>query len=212
MRPGKENAVTRLYATAGAVAIAALLGTTAYMIWQRQANDVFADCRAGNVAGGPIGGAFTLEDEAGRQVTDAEVFAKPALVYFGYASCTDICPLDNARNAEAADLLAQSGQDVTPVFISVDPGRDTPAVMAEYSANLGGKLRGLTGTPDQVKAAANAFGVYYKLPDNPEKDYKVDHTTMTYLMLPKTGFAEVFLRETSAREMADRTACFLKTS
>ncbi|MEO6299698.1 MAG: SCO family protein [Paracoccaceae bacterium] len=200
--------MTRLYATVGALAIAALLGWT----WASRAADPFADCRSGVVAGGHIGGPFTLTDESGKSVTDTQVFAKPALVYFGYTSCPDVCPLDNARNAQAAELLEKQGYDVTPIFISVDPARDTPAALAEYTDNFSAKLVGLTGTPEQVKTAAEAFKVYYKVPDNPGKDYEVDHTTMTYLMLPKTGFAEFFLRETTPEEMAERTGCFLKAS
>jgi protein SCO1/2 len=202
----------RLYASAGAVAIAALLGWTSYAIMAKRAADPFAACRSGAVAGGAIGGPFALTDESGKAVTDKDVLAKPALVYFGYASCPDVCPLDNARNAQAAELLAAQGYDVTPIFISVDPARDTPAAMAEYTDNFSDRLLGLTGTPDQVKAAASAYKVYYKLPDNPEKNYTVDHTTLTYLMLPKTGFAEFFTRETTPDEMAERTGCFLKAS
>ncbi len=202
----------KIYVTAGAVAIAALLGWQLYRVQQVAAGDPFASCRSGAVAGGPIGGGFTLTDQTGKTVTDAQIFAKPALVYFGYTSCPDVCPLDNARNAQAADLLAKSGLDVTPVFISVDPARDTPPVLAEYSANFSEKLVDLTGTPEQVKAVATAFKVYYEVPTNADKDYEVSHTTLTYLMLPKTGFAEFFTRETTPEEMADRTGCFLKAS
>jgi len=204
--------MTRLYASAGVIALAALLGWTSYQILSRQSRDAFAECRSGNVAGGEIGGAFELMDETGGVVTDREVFAKPALVYFGYASCPDVCPLDNARNAEAAADLAKLGFDVTPVFITVDPARDTPEVLAEYTANFSDSLVGLTGTPDQIKAAANAFKVFYQAPDDTTGNYEVQHTTLTYLMLPKTGFADFFQRDTSAAEIADRTGCFLKSS
>ncbi len=204
--------MARLYATAGVVALAALLGWTSYKILADRASDPFADCRSGAIAGGAIGGPFTLVDEKGQSVTDAQVFAKPALVYFGYSFCADVCPLDNARNVEAAALLAAQGLDVTPVFITVDPARDTPAVMADYASNIGDKLVGLTGTPAQIKAVASAFKVFYKIPDNPGPAYDVDHSTLTYLMLPKTGFADFFPRETTAKEMATRTGCFLKAS
>jgi protein SCO1 len=202
--------MTRLYASAGAIALAAVLGWTSYQIMARRSADVFADCRTGMVAGGPIGGPFTLVDETGKTVTDAEVLAKPALVYFGFSSCADVCPLDNARNAQAAELLAEQGLDVTPVFISVDPARDTPEVLAEYTSYFGDRLLGLTGSPEQIKAAAAAYKVYYSLPENPGADYQVDHTTLTYLMLPQTGFAEVFLRDASAEDIAVSAGCFLK--
>ncbi|MEO8241648.1 MAG: SCO family protein [bacterium] len=202
--------MTKLYATAGVIAIAALLGWTSYQIYARQAADNFAACRSGNVAGGPIGGPFTLTDETGKAVTDKDVFTKPALVYFGYASCADVCPLDNARNVEAASLLAAKGIDVTPIFISVDPKRDTPAALTEYTDNFGPSLEGLTGTPEQIKTAANEYKVFYQIPDSPGTDYEVQHTTMTYLMLPKTGYADFFLRDASAEDIAEHTSCFLK--
>ena len=197
----------RAGASAGVVALAALLGWTSYQILSRNASDAFAECRTGNVAGGAIGGPFQLVDEAGQTVTDQQVFAKPALVYFGFASCPDVCPLDNARNVEVATAL---GQDVTPIFISVDPARDTPAVMAEYTDNFGPSLLGLTGTPEQVKTAATAFKVYYQIPEGATDNYQVQHTTLTYLMLPGTGFADFFQRESTAQEMTDRVGCFLK--
>ena len=204
--------MTRLYATAGVLALAAVLGWTSYQILAQRAADPFAECRTGNVAGGTIGGAFTLVNEVGQTVTDKDVFAKPALVYFGFTSCTDVCPLDNARNVEAATLLAAQGIDVAPIFITVDPSRDTPKVLQDYTNNFGDQLLGLTGSIDQVKAAAAAFKVYFKIPDNAGADYEVDHTTLTYLVLPKTGFADFFQRETSAKDMAERASCFVKAS
>jgi protein SCO1 len=204
--------LNRLFASAGAIALAALLGWSSYQIMSQWSSDRFAACRTGNIAGGPIGGPFTLVDETGQSVTDAQVFAKPALVYFGYGSCPDVCPLDNARNVEAVAELSKLGYDVTPIFITVDPARDTPAALTEYTDVFGETLLGLTGTADQIKTAAAAFKVYYKVPTDVATNYEVDHTTFTYLMLPQTGFADFFLRDTSAKEMAERTGCFLKSS
>ena len=136
------------------------------------------------------------------------LLAKPALIYFGYASCPDVCPLDNARNAEAAALLAKKGLDVTPVFITVDPTRDTQAVLADYVSNFEG-LVGLTGTEAQTSAAAKAFKVYYQIPEKRDPGYMLDHTTMTYLMLPKIGFVEFFQRDDTAENMAEKATCFL---
>lgn len=201
--------MTRFYASAGAVAIAAFFGWTGFQIWSSAHNDAFANCRSGNVAGGAIGGPLSLVDENGVAVTDKEIFAKPALVYFGFTSCLDVCPLDNARNVAAADLLAAKGIDARAVFISVDPQRDTPAVLKEYAANFGAKLIGLTGTSEQIKAAAAAYKVYYQVPDPATGAYEVDHTTLTYLVLPKTGFADFFQRETTSEDMAKKVECFV---
>ncbi|MBI1171078.1 SCO family protein [bacterium] len=205
--------MSKFYVIAGALILAAAAGgPLLYAGLHGKSADRFADCRTGAVAGGQIGGPFSLIDTKGNAVTDAQVLKKPALVYFGYASCPDVCPLDNARNASAADLLAKRGLDVTPVFISVDPTRDTPAVLADYASNFSDKMIALTGTEAQIAAAAKAYKVYYQVPQKRDPGYTVDHTTMTYLMLPGTGFADFFQRDATAEEIADRTACFLKAS
>lgn len=170
----------------------------------------FEECRTGQVAGGTIGGPFTLVDHTGKTVTEAEVLRGPALVYFGYTFCPDVCPLDAARNADAVDILAKMGHKVTPVFITVDPERDTPEILADFSANLHADMIGLTGSPEQTKAAANAYKAYYAKHDDEDPEfYLVDHTSFTYLMLPEEGFTDFFRRETTAEQMAARTACFL---
>jgi protein SCO1/2 len=199
----------KFYARAAAIALAALLGWQGYRALQSQSADAFAECRSGAVAGGEIGGPFTLTDTKGNVVTDATLLAKPALVYFGYASCPDVCPLDNARNTEAVALLAAQGLDVTSVFITVDPTRDTQAVLADYAENFEGLLA-LTGSQAQTDAAAKTYKVYFQMPEKRDPGYMVDHTTMTYLMLPKVGFVDFFQRDATAQDMADKTACFLK--
>ena len=199
----------KFYASVAAIALAALLGWQGYRALQSQSADAFAECRSGAVAGGEIGGPFNLTDTKGNAVTDATLLAKPALIYFGYASCPDVCPLDNARNTEAVALLAAQGLDVTPVFITVDPMRDTQAVLADYAENFEGLLA-LTGSQAQTDAAAKTYKVYFQMPEKRDPGYMVDHTTMTYLMLPKVGFVDFFQRDATAQDMADKTACFLK--
>ena len=199
----------KFYASVAAIALAALLGWQGYRALQSQSADAFAECRSGAVAGGEIGGPFNLTDTKGNAVTDATLLAKPALIYFGYASCPDVCPLDNARNTEAVALLAAQGLDVTPVFITVDPTRDTQAVLADYAENFEGLLA-LTGSQAQTDAAAKTYKVYFQMPEKRDPGYMVDHTTMTYLMLPKVGFVDFFQRDATAQDMADKTACFLK--
>jgi protein SCO1 len=204
----------KIYAALAITAVAGLLGGTALMIYNQQKNDPFAQCRSATVAGGAgaIGGPFTLTDESGKTVTDKEVLAKPSLVYFGYSFCPDVCPLDNARNVEAVDLLQAKGYDVTPVFITIDPARDTPAALKDFTENLSPKMIGLTGTEEQIKAASLAYKTYYKKQETGDQYYLMDHSTFTYLMLPKTGFADFFGRDDTAQQMADRTACFIDHS
>ena len=204
----------KIYAGLAVVAVAGLLGGTAFVAWQQRANDPFADCRTSAVAGGggAIGGPFTLVDEDGKTVTDKDVLAKPALVYFGYSFCPDVCPLDGARNAEAVDLLKAKGVDVTPLFISIDPERDTPAVLKDFTANMHPQMIGLTGTQEQVQAASRAYKTYYKKQDTGDQYYMMDHSTFTYLMLPGIGFADFFTRDDTAEQIATRAACFIEKS
>ena len=202
--------MTKLYAGLAVGAVAALLGWTGYSIYSARPDDQFAQCRGGAVAGGDIGGAFTLVDETGATVTDRQVITKPTLVYFGYTFCPDVCPLDNARNAEAVDLLKERGIDVTPVFISIDPERDTADVMRDYTDNMHPGMVGMTGSVEQVKAASAAYRTYYKKQESGDEYYLMDHSTFTYLVFPVTGFADFFRRETTPAEMAERVACFAK--
>lgn len=201
---------TRSFAIAATSVVAIGLVAT-YAVTRYAASDRYAACRASNVAGtASIGGPFTLIDEDGRSVTDRDVLTTPSLVYFGYTFCPDVCPTDTARNAEAVDALEEQGYEVTPVFISVDPERDTPAVLKEWTDYLHPRMIGLTGTPENIAAVAKAYRTYYKVPeDRSDEYYLVDHMTQTYLMLPETGFVEFYNREMSAEEMASSVACFL---
>lgn len=201
--------MTKLYAGVAAGAVAALLGGSAWYVLANRSDDQFAECRQGQVAGGDIGGPFTLVDTTGKTVTDAEVLTKPSLVYFGYTFCPDVCPFDMSRNVEAVDLLDAKGIDVTPVFISIDPERDTPEALADYASNMHPKLVALTGSADQVKAASQAYKTFYAKRDTGDEFYLMDHSTFTYLMLPGTGFVDFYRREITSEQMAESVACFV---
>lgn len=180
--------------------------------WMGTRTDPLAACGAGSVAGGAIGGPLSLVDETGRMVSEAELFQTPALVYFGYSFCPDVCPLDNVRNAEAIDLMAEKGMDLAAYFISVDPERDTPEVMADYTDLIHPRLVGLTGNAEQVKSAASAYRVLYRKHEDEGEYYMVDHTTFTYLMLPGGRFADFFKRDDSAATVAERAACLISAA
>lgn len=202
----------KIYTGVAVAVVAAVLGGSAYWVYSNQGGDKFAQCRGGQVAGGSIGGPFTLVNQKGETVTDKDVITKPTLVYFGYTFCPDVCPLDSARNAEAVDILEEMGLDVTPVFISIDPARDTPEVMAEFTSVMHPKMIGLTGSEDQVKAASKAYKTYFKKQDSGDEYYLVDHSTFTYLMMPEVGFMDFFKREATPDEMAQTVACFINAS
>ena len=191
------------------------LATSLVGTFLRPNDDLFAKCRSTQIIGGAgtIGGPFSLINQDGETVSDTDVITEPSLIYFGYTFCPDVCPMDNARNVETVDLLAQQGISATPIFISIDPKRDTPEVLAEFTKWLHPKMIGLTGTAEQVKAASKAYRTYYKIHDNEDKDfYLVDHSTMTYLMLPEHGFVEFFRRDESAKTLAGKAACFISRS
>jgi protein SCO1/2 len=203
--------MARVSAVLAAAAVAGLLGgSIGWVLWTRGA-DPYADCRDG-VAGGSIGGPFTLVSETGATVTDREVITGPTLMYFGYTFCPDVCPFDNQRNAEAVDILEEMGIEVTPVMVSVDPARDTPDVMAAFTDAFHPRMLGLTGSAEQVEAAKAAYRAYAKIRDPGEEFYLVDHSTFTYLMTPDRGFVDFFKREVTPQEMARRTACYLAPS
>jgi protein SCO1 len=202
----------KVYAGLAASTVVALLGVSAaYVYLTKDPGDALSACRGGQTAG-TIGGPFQLVNGQGQSVTDAEVLTKPSLVYFGYTFCPDVCPLDNARNAEAIDILEERGIDAVPVFISIDPERDTPEVMQDMATNLHPKMIGLTGSLEQVKAAAQTYKVYFRKQDSEDEFYLMDHSTFTYLMLPGLGFADFFKREVTADEMADRVSCFVEAA
>lgn len=200
----------RIIAPVAAVAVAAVLGGTWYMS-QNSNSDRFAQCRTSTIAGGAgsIGGPFELVNDKGVTVTDVDVITEPSLIYFGYTFCPDVCPFDVSRNADAVELLAKSGRSITPVFISIDPKRDTPEVLRDFTYNMHDKLIGLTGSPEQVKAASQAYRTYYKAHDDGSEFYLVDHSTFSYLVLPDVGFVEFFRREVTSEDMAKQIGCFV---
>ncbi|KIC20514.1 SCO family protein [Leisingera sp. ANG-Vp] len=204
--------MTRLYALLAAVFVAALLGGAWMLTRGGGGGDKFAQCRSSQIAGGAdtIGGPFELVNAQGETVTDKDVITEPSIVYFGYTFCPDVCPMDSARNADAVDVLAERGISVTPVFISIDPDRDTPEAVGDFAENLHEKMIGLTGSLDQVKAASKAYKTYFKKNEGDEDYYLVDHSTFSYLVLPEDGFVEFFRRDETAEQMADKTACFVE--
>mgnify|MGYP002700442362 FL=1 len=204
--------MNRLYAVLASVSVAALLGGVWVMTQQSQNADQFAQCRSSQIAGGSaqIGGPFELLNGKGETVTDKDVITEPSLIYFGYTFCPDVCPMDTARNAEAVDVLAERGQSVTPVFISIDPARDTPEAVGDYAENMHERMIGLTGSLDQVKAASRAYKTYFKAQPAEDEYYLVDHSTFSYLVLPELGFVEFFRRDVEPEKMADQIGCFLE--
>ena len=150
-----------------------------------------------------IGGPFHLVDQNGTAVTDADYRGRWMLMYFGYTFCPDVCPTELQTIAGSLDKLGAEADKVAPLFITVDPARDTPAVLAKYVALFGHRIVGLTGTPDEIAAAARAFRVYYaKAPVGGAATYLMDHSSFVYLLDPKGRLAALFNQDTSADDLA----------
>ncbi len=131
-----------------------------------------------------IGGPFTLLDQHGKTVTDRDFRGRYMLVFFGFTHCPDICPAELQVIAAALDELGPKANDVIPIFITLDPERDTPEVMADYVKNFGSRFVGLTGSPEAIAEAAKAYRISYsKFQEGPTKDdYSIDHSALVYLM------------------------------
>ena len=206
--------MTRIIAPVAAIVAALFVGGIWWATQGGGEDTAFGQCQATQIAGdgNQIGGPFELVNAQGETVTDKDVITEPTLIYFGYTFCPDVCPLDTARNAEAVDVLAERGMSVTPVFITIDPERDTPELVGDFAYNLHEKMIGLTGTPEQTDAASKAYRTYYKAHDKSDEFYLVDHSTFTYLVMPEHGFVEFFRRDVSAEAMADRVGCFVENA
>lgn len=151
-----------------------------------------------------VGGPFTLTDQNGRRVTEKDFLGKYMLAFFGYTYCPDVCPTELQVMMAALDALGPDGSLVQPVFISIDPERDTPEVLKSYVENFGPRLIGLTGTAEEVAATAKAYRVYYAKSDSTPSstDYLMDHSSIIYLMGPDGRFVKHMPYTTDAAKLS----------
>jgi protein SCO1 len=159
---------------------------------------------AGTLLASAIGGPFRLVDQNGRTVTDADLKGKWALIYFGYTHCPDACPTALNEIAIALDDLGPKRDAVRPVFITVDPERDTSEVLKSYATSFDMPLLALTGTPQEVAQAAKDYRVYYAKHPEPGGDYSMDHSSVIYVMDPEGRFTATFTPESSPEDIAAR--------
>jgi len=151
-----------------------------------------------------VGGPFQLTDMNGQAVSEASYRGRWMLVFFGYSFCPDVCPTELQTIATALDRLGPLAAKVQPLFITIDPERDTPAVLKTYVALFGGRIVGLSGTPAQIAAVARAYRVYYaKVTPSGGAPYLMDHSAFIYLMNEKGRFVTLFGPDTSARKLAE---------
>lgn len=153
----------------------------------------------------PVGGPFELTDHTGRTRTERDFRGQLMLVYFGFTYCPDVCPTDLQAIGLALDKLGKDGEAVQPLFVTVDPERDTVEHLAEYVSMFHPRLIGLTGSAEAIRKAADAYKVYYaKIPDEKDAaDYTVDHTAFIYLMDRDGNYLGFFPPGTSAERMVE---------
>ena len=150
----------------------------------------------GQFGGGPgpsaIGGPFKLVDQNGKPLTDQDMKGKPFLVFFGYTHCPDVCPTTLFELSEVLHAMGKDADRINALFISVDPDRDTPAVMKDYLSSFDPHLRGATGSQEQIDAVEKAYRAYAKKVPTKNGDYSMDHSAVVYLMDKQGRFVAPF--------------------
>ena len=186
-----------LLAAAVAVAtIAVAAGTTALLMGL----SLRAQVQAGATK---IGGPFTLVDDTGAQVTEAVLKGKPTVMYFGYTFCPEVCPTTLTDLAQWMQMLGPDADKLNYVFVTVDPERDTPKVMHAYVSAFDPRIRGLTGTPEQIAKVTNEYRAYYKRIPTSDGGYVMDHTAILYVMDPNGSFVGIIpYQEETAKAVA----------
>jgi protein SCO1/2 len=207
----------RLFVMVGALAVAVLIGlyfstrVDRLVTNEGPAGEGGAEVSSSGQA--LVGGPFTLTDQTGKTVTDADFRGKFMLIYFGFTFCPDVCPTELQVISGALQKLGPKADKVQPIFVTVDPERDTTEVLAKYVKQFDPRLIGLTGTPEQIAAVAKAYRVYYEKvkeegATSPD-DYTVDHSSVAYLMGPDGKFLTFFPPGVSPDQMAEKIGSYL---
>jgi cytochrome oxidase Cu insertion factor (SCO1/SenC/PrrC family) len=150
-----------------------------------------------------IGGPFQLTAHTGARVSDKDLKGKYSLISFGYTYCPDVCPTELQVISAALDQLGDKAKDIQPIFITIDPERDTPDALSKYMPNFHPRYLGLTGSPEEIDRVAKAYRVYYaKAKKVEEGDYLMDHSSIIYLMDKQGTFLKHFSYGTDAKALA----------
>jgi protein SCO1/2 len=197
MPPSRSLRITSLAAIVVVVALASF-AVAKYAGWLGPGSSIES------LALPTVGGPFTLVDQDDKPVADTAFRGKVMLVYFGYAFCPDVCPTELAKIGAALDALGPEANQVAPLFITVDPERDTPAKLKPYVAQFNPKLIGLTGTVEQIKQVEKEYRVYAaKSGDTSGEYYLMDHTSFIYLMDQDGHYRSVVRPDTSPEAIAE---------
>ena len=201
--PGKSapGGSPRFILVAAVLAALVILGAGVFLALALRDNPRGA---AGTVLASAIGGPFRLTDQNGKTVTDADLKGKWSLVYFGYTHCPDACPTALNDISIALEDLGTKRDAVRPVFITVDPERDTPEALKAYVTSFDAPILALTGTPEQVAQAAKGYRVYYAKHPEAGGEYSMDHSSVIYVMDPQGRFTASFTHESTPEQIAER--------
>jgi protein SCO1 len=201
--PGKSapGGSPRFILVAAVLAALVILGAGAFLALALRDNPRGA---GGTVLASAIGGSFRLTDQNGKTVTDADLKGKWSLVYFGYTHCPDACPTALNDISIALEDLGTKRDAVRPVFITVDPERDTPDALKAYVTSFDAPILALTGTPEQVAQAAKGYRVYYAKHPEAGGEYSMDHSSVIYVMDPQGRFTASFTHESTPEQIAER--------
>jgi cytochrome oxidase Cu insertion factor (SCO1/SenC/PrrC family) len=196
----------------GVVIIGLVMGTAAAIAVFPEARQRLLPSADQTVSGKAlVGGPFSLTDSSGKRVTDTDFRGRDMLVFFGFTSCPDICPASLQLISAALDKLGPKADRIAPIFITIDPERDTAAKLAEYVKHFSPRIVGLTGTPEEIATAAKAYRVYYNKVPNKDApgDYTMDHTGIIYLMDANGDYVTHFTPVTPVADMTAKLAKLL---
>jgi protein SCO1 len=192
----------RLALTVVLLAVLAVLGAGAFVALELRDRTHWA---AGSLLGVAIGGPFKLVDQNGNTVTNTDLEGKWLLVYFGYTHCPDACPTAlNSIALALSNLGAAQKREIRPIFITIDPERDTAKALKEYVSAFNAPILALTGSAAAIGTAANEYRVYYAKHPEPGGDYSMDHTSIIYVMDPKGRFTASFGGDDPPEQIAAR--------
>lgn len=203
----------RIYRVAGAVLLGLVLAG-GIVWWQLDAAREAAQRQGGSgtadFSGVDVGGDFTLTDHTGATVSTADLDGDYLLIYFGFVFCPDVCPTELAEMAQAIDMLGEPGERVQPLFVTIDPERDTPAVLAEYVPLFHPRMVGLTGSPAEIADVAEAYRAYYRRVESEEYTYYLmDHSSFIYLTDGSGDLLYLFAPRHTPEDMAETIRSFM---
>ena len=155
---------------------------------------------------------FNLIHEDGYKISRKKLINQPSLIYFGYTFCPDICPFDLMRNSQVVDLLLDEDIKIKPLFVTLDPKRDTLEILKEYTDFHHKDMIGLTGSNEQIDTIKKIFMIYSQMPNNISDDYIINHSTFSYFILPDKGLITYFTRNDNIEKISNTIKCILENN